>query len=221
MGSKIYRPATVAGARRSFAFAHWPSPWLLRGAAALFAGLVVTLVAASPSAADPASDAWMACTGPDLVLPLTVSIGPGVDARVVRAALAEWNALRPGAFVEVSGAATVSVVSSTRTWVDMPCGKTTSTVYAGSDVNLSYWMAHELGHSLRLADHVPVGSNPAGYRNPRFCPDSGYVGIMSYCTPRAQWWGEDDRRMMREAFPVTLPPEFEPRYRSFAGGLAR
>lgn len=137
-------------------------------------------------------------------LPLTVRIEPGVDATMVRAAMAEWNRFYGGVFVETAGAATVTVRPSVQTWVDMPCDKNTSVVYAGTDVDLSYWMTHELGHTLGFADHIPAEQDPTGYINPGRCPPDGYEGIMSYCIPRSTWFGLDDYRMMRATFPRPL-----------------
>lgn len=218
MVPNIYRPVPGGRSWRSVALA---ATRLLLPLAALVVVAGAILARPPEAEADPAAD-WFACTGPDLQLPLGVSIGAGVDAAVVRAAMAEWNAVRPGTFVEASSNADVEVVASARTWVKMPCGTTKSTVYVGNDVNLSYWMAHELGHTLRLADHIPATQNTSGYINPKICP-AGYVGVMSYCTPRSGWWGAGDVAMLDAAFPlkVTIPEGFEPNYRSVVPGVAR
>ena len=146
----------------------------------------------------------MACSRPALSWPRTVIIRPDApNQQAWRNALAEWNAQGSRVrFVEVAqnSEADVYIVSSYqwsdgRTWVRMPCGRTDSVVYAGTDVDLGYWAAHEMGHTLGLADHITHAQNPAGWINPKYCP-AGYDGIMSYCTPRYRWWGANDRTML-------------------------
>lgn len=147
----------------------------------------------------------MACSRPALSWPRTVAIAPDApNTNAWRSALAEWN--RQGAvvrFQEVSYGteADVYVLSSYQwsngqTWVNMPCGRTDSVVYAGTDVDLNYWATHEVGHTLGLADHITHSDNPSRYINPKYCPE-GYSGVMSYCTPRWAWWGTLDRYMLR------------------------
>ncbi len=150
-----------------------------------------------------------------LTLPLTVQIESGVDAEMVRAAMAYWNEWYGAVFVETVGPATVTIRPSTQTWVDMPCGKATSIVYAGTDVDLSYWMAHELGHTLGFADHIQAEQDSTGYINPGTCPDYGYGGIMSYCSDSSKWFGLDDYQTMNEIFPRGL------NYKQFVIGLVR
>ena len=132
-------------------------------------------------------------------LPLSIrNEVPGAAGAAVWSAIEEWNSFRPGTFAPTSGPATVVVKTGARTWVDMPCGKTTSTFYVAGDVNTAYWAAHELGHTLGFADHIPMTSSAAGYINPGRCgPGSGssYAGIMSYCTPRSGWWSAMDGHM--------------------------
>jgi len=146
-----------------------------------------------------------ACSHPVLSVPRTVTIRSDVpNPQAWRNAIATWNAQGSGMrFVEVDSAASMAdvyIISSARysngsTWVRMPCGRTDSVVYAGTDVDLDYWAAHELGHTVGLADHITHGTDPSRYINPKYCPE-GYSGVMSYCTPRWQWWGPDDRYML-------------------------
>ena len=96
----------------------------------------------------------------------------------------------------------VTIVADGVTWVEMPCASNKSVVHVGNDVDLNYWMAHELGHTLGLADHIRSFDDPSIYVNPGRCPDDGYVGIMSYCTPRALWFGPQDVQMMQAVWPA-------------------
>ncbi|MGK2964490.1 MAG: hypothetical protein ACSLFM_02675 [Tepidiformaceae bacterium] len=136
-------------------------------------------------------------------LPLTVHIDEGVDATIVRSAIAEWNAFWPGTFVETTGSGVVTVSlhdASNRTYASLPCmGSDTTTIFAGTDVDLNYWMTHELGHALGFADQL-------------VCDDTtAYRGVMSYCTPREDWFGRQDRWLMMRHFG----------YRVIAAGAAR
>ena len=122
---------------------------------------------------------------------------------LVLAACARWNALRPGLFLVVDEpAAPVHVVRGPRTWVLMPVASAESVVHWGGEVP-DDWMAHELGHTLGLGDHVWEGFDASGYRNPRVDrPDDPgrYHGVMSYLDPMSEWFGGDDRRMLAEHF---------------------
>lgn len=82
--------------------------------------------------------------------------------------------------------------SNGKTWVRMPCGRTDSIIYSGS--NTSYWGPHEVMHTLALADHIAPNHNPAAFVNPKPCGPS-YVGVMSYCAPTSSWWGQHDDYM--------------------------
>jgi len=139
----------------------------------------------------------MACSRPVLPMPRTVVIRPGAaNPQAWRNAMAEVNYQSNGhvRFVEVGQdyEADVYILPSATTWVAMPCGRIESEVYAGTDVDLNYWASHELMHTLGLADHITHSQDPSRYINPKFCPDSPYQGVMSYCTPRSQWWGAND-----------------------------
>lgn len=120
------------------------------------------------------------------------------------AAIACWNALRPGTFELVPALdgfeAEVAVVSTvTRTFVDFTTAWPLAVVYCGAD--LDFWLPHELGHALGLADHVLPGMNTTGYVRPVEASEA-YRGVMSYQASREQWFGPDDVRMMREVFPL-------------------
>lgn len=129
-------------------------------------------------------------------------------------AIAEWNALRSGLFVMSDDPnAEVKVVTAPgRTWVQMPLNSPQSTVYVGNDVIISYWLAHELGHTLNLADHIFPDTDPTGYINPQSTED-GYRGVMSYAAMRSQWFGDDDVKMLIEVFPL--------RFKTTAIGVTR
>ncbi|OAI41142.1 hypothetical protein AYO38_04470 [bacterium SCGC AG-212-C10] len=144
---------------------------------------------------------YMACAVANAHFPVRVAIATTVDPRPWRAAFAEWNSHYPGTFLEVSAdePSDATIQPSARTWVQMPCGSTKPTVYAGTDTNLDYWAAHELGHVLGLRDWIQSSVSTKGYMNPGSCPSS-YRGIMSYCSPRTEWWGDGDDAMMRGAF---------------------
>ena len=147
---------------------------------------------------------YVAC-GSGLTLPRTVRIADGVDKAVVRSGFSEWNNTYGTVFIEVAGVADVDVVPSQTTWVQMPCSNSHAVIHVGGDVDLHYWMAHEFGHALGLADHIRSYDDTAIYVNPGFCPEDGYVGIMSYCTPRELWFGPGDMTMMKELFPRPRP----------------
>ena len=137
----------------------------------------------------------MACSRPELPMPRTVVIRPGAaNPQAWRVAMIEINIQSGGRiqFVEVGQnyEADVYILPSSTTWVAMPCGRIESEIYAGADVNLNYWASHELMHTLGLADHIAPGMSPSYYINPGYCGE--YVGVMSYCTPKSQWWGVDD-----------------------------
>lgn len=135
------------------------------------------------------------CPGRLVVLPRTVAFAPGVDPAPWRAAMAEWDALRPRTFVEVGVAPDVLIVDSRGrgTWVDWRCDDPVAVVHADAGDDLGHWAAHELAHALGWADHLSAREWPLRERwgNPGYCPGE-YAGIMSYCTPRAEWWGADD-----------------------------
>lgn len=84
--------------------------------------------------------------------------------------------------------------STGETWVANPCGRIRSEIFVGNDVNQDYWAAHEIMHTLGMADHISSRVDPSRYHNPGTCP-SDYEGVMSYCTPRSLWWGPDDDYM--------------------------
>ena len=188
-------------------------------------GFVLVTVTAGAAGSDglQAADAdhhWMACNA-SVTLPRTVSIGAAVDITLVRSAIAEWDAVFGEVFVEVvvevfievPGAqpvpADIELVQDSATWVEMPCRATHSVVHLGGQTNLSYWLTHELGHTLGLADHIRPIDDAARYVNPGHCPEDGYDGVMSYCTPRERWFGAEDRRMMRALFPRLAGPNAE------------
>lgn len=152
----------------------------------------------------------MACSRPVLTMPRTYQIDPwlnSTDAQIYRDAFAEVQSHSGGyiSFVEVpfygSYNADIEVLSSWYwstgyTWVQMPCGATThSNIFVADDVSQPYWAAHEIMHTLSLADHITHSVNPANYINPAYCDDDSnpYVGVMSYCSSRYQWWGAGDQ----------------------------
>jgi len=121
----------------------------------------------------------------------------------VEVAIAEWNACRSGLFVMVDdpNVAEVKVITMPgRTWVQMPLTSPQSIVYVGNDIQ--GLMAHELGHTLNLADHIFPDMDTTGYINPQSTED-GYRGVMSYAATREQWFGNDDVTMLIDVFPLT------------------
>ena len=169
------------------------------GLVALLAGLAI-VVGTGKGTASAADPHYVGC-GSGITLPRTVSIGPGVDATLVRSAMAEWNQTFGTVFVEAPTGGDVSIIADSVTWVEMPCASTKSVIHVGTDVDLNYWMAHALGHTLGLADHIRSFDDPSRYINPGLCPNDGYVGIMSYCTPRELWFGPQDVQMMDTLWP--------------------
>lgn len=150
----------------------------------------------------------MACSRPALPMPRTVVIRPGVNAAPWRTAMNEWNAAGAATvgsarlrFVEVGQTyeADVYILPSPtgRTWVDTPCGRIESVVYAGTDVDLYAWATHELGHTLGLADYIHDGQSPAGYISPGYCPSGDYECVMSYCYPYRHTFSADDYNTLR------------------------
>jgi hypothetical protein len=123
-------------------------------------------------------------------------------------AIAEWDACRSGLFVLTDDPnAEVQVVPTDgRTWVLLPLTSPKSTVYVGSDVGDAsypyYWLAHELGHTLNLVDHVFPNTDRTGYISTTQSTEDGYRGVMSYASTRDQWLGVEDFAMLREVFPL-------------------
>jgi hypothetical protein len=147
-----------------------------------------------------------ACETRGLTLPRTVRVGPGVDRELVVSAMGEWNTFYGAVFVEASPnkAADITVEAANATWVTIPCKGTAAVVHVGPDRypgELDYWMTHEFGHTLGFSDHIRSFDDPSRYFNPGYCPDDGYDGIMSYCTPRERWFGPDDLALMQRLFP--------------------
>lgn len=154
-------------------------------------------------AANAAGPAQKACSHPVMIMPRTFSIMPGTpQAAAYRAGFAEVASHSGGRvrFQELPYGSEVdtyvlpsATYSTGRTWVRMPCyGDTSSIIYSGTDVSADYWAAHEIMHTLAIADYIQDGADATGYINPGRCPSSGYVGVVSYCAVRSQWWGTDD-----------------------------
>lgn len=141
------------------------------------------------------ADHDMACGySPDAWWPRPVWISPSLNSAPWQLGMAGWNNLGGNEFLQTfdSNAAPTWIVPSPngRTWVWVNCSGVESVVYAGTDVDLSQWASHELGHVWDHADHIQSWVNPAGYVNPKYCngPNaSPYQGIMSYCSPRNQF----------------------------------
>ncbi len=83
---------------------------------------------------------------------------------------------------------------------------TTCTIDVTNPLSLSSGQ-HELGHTLGYADHVTdynIATYPAGL-NPRVCDNphsplySQYKGVMSYCTIPKDWFGRDDKNLLKKA----------------------
>lgn len=125
---------------------------------------------------------------------------------LVLAACARWNAIRPGLFLVVDEpAAPVHVVRGPRTWVLMPVASAESVVHWAGEAP-DEWMAHELGHTLGLGDHVWEGFDASRYLHAQedvVGDPHRYRGVMSYLDPMAGWFGEDDRAMVAAHFPPT------------------
>lgn len=136
-------------------------------------------------------------------LPRRVRATPELHA-ATEAAIAKWNAIRPGTFelAPWHAPAAVDVVPSmTRTWVSFVEPWPRAVVLCGPD--LADWLPHEMGHALGLADHVPPEMVEPGHVNPVIADDSNpYWGVMRYWTRLDQWFGPDDVAMMREVFPL-------------------
>jgi hypothetical protein len=177
-------------------------PIVVRGIAAVLVLLAAT-VASTHDVPVPTRH-FLAC-GAGITLPRTVTVMPGADGSAVRASMAEWNRFYGNVFVEVPTGGDVQVIADRTTWVEMPCEGGHSVVHMGIDVSMAYWLTHELGHTLGLADHIRSSDDASRYINPGFCPGDGYEGVMSYCTPRARWFGPDDVEMMRTVFPRPGP----------------
>ena len=136
-------------------------------------------------------------------LPRRVYVEERTLRLLVEDACARWNAIHPGLFLLVDEpAAPVHVVRGERTWVLMPVNTAESIVHWGGEMP-GYWMAHELGHTLGLGDHVWAGLEGSGYRNPQVdaaTDPARYRGVMSYLDPPDGWFGPDDVRMLRDHF---------------------
>lgn len=138
-------------------------------------------------------------------LPRRVYCEEPVLRALVEEAIGRWNAIAPGLFLLVDEpAAPVHVVRGERTWVLMPVNTAESIVHWGGEMP-GYWMAHELGHTLGLGDHVWPNFDTGGrtYIGAQVDEpgDTGrYRGVMSYLDEHAVWFGQDDRRMLAEHF---------------------
>ena len=149
-------------------------------------------------------------------LPLSVSVDPnlegsGVTSADVMAAFARWNeaagfdvfTVHRGPWRDADVLLTNNGYSTT--WVNTACnpnfnqrGSNRAVVFLGNSeakTNL-YWLTHELGHALGLADHT---NNPIPQHiNPGSC--ASYQGVMSYCTSEQNWLTRlsDDFEMLAE-----------------------
>ena len=136
-------------------------------------------------------------------LPRRVYVEVGSLRPLVAAACERWNAIRPGLFLVVDEpAAPVHVVLGPRTWVLMPLASAESVVH-WSGVEDPRWMAHELGHTLGLGDHVWPGRDLTGYQSAQVdeaADETRYRGVMSYLDSMTAWFGDDDRRMVNHHF---------------------
>ena len=127
---------------------------------------------------------------------------------LVLPAIDKWNGLRAGLFVAVTDQdAEVRVEWGAQTWVEMPIASSRSVLHWGETrADRDYWMAHEIGHTLGLGDHVWVGiPNFDKYVNPQVdsIDDGGrYRGVMSYLSPPEEWFGPDDIGGLRRFFPL-------------------
>lgn len=78
------------------------------------------------------------------------------------------------------GSPDVVVTTDTQTWVWTDCNQF-SVYFLGTSHSRDFkihWMLHEFGHTLKFADHILPGTNPAGYVNPG--GQNGYNGLMNY-----------------------------------------
>lgn len=128
---------------------------------------------------------------------------PDPTREIIADAIVAWNTIYPCFTTVLTPDADVTFQFAERTWVKMP--STTdpkSVVYLGQDVSLTYWLEHELGHTLGLADHIRDGSSPTGYINPALCPSNPYAGVMSYCSSRENWLTREDQLMLKRLFPL-------------------
>ena len=128
---------------------------------------------------------------------------------LVKSSIDKWNSLRPGLF-EMSddpNSPVVVMLTDGRTWVSMPVSDNKATLYIGPDVDIEYWMPHELGHALGLADHVYPNQDLTGYVNPKFTTD-GYRGVMAYGVPPVEWFGSADSAMLHLTYPMPVRAYF-------------
>lgn len=169
----------------------------------LFA-LTMALAAAWPSSAlaNEPTIAHKACSHPVLPMPRTFSIHPGTpQASAIRAGFATV-ARESGyrvRFQELPYGAEVDsyVLPSSTYWigetkVDIPCGRIESVFYVGTDADMSVWAPHEIMHTIGFPDYIEDWRDGYWFTNPGRCPSSGYVGSLSYCASRSQWWSADD-----------------------------
>lgn len=115
----------------------------------------------------------------------------------IDAAADVWNRLAGRTILTpVNDGGQIAVVPSDVTWVqaDYTGGPWTSCTIHLADSEPARTVAHEVGHCLGLADHIPA---PDGRQhvNPGGC--DGYRGLMSYCTYGVAY--DDDIRAVAEA----------------------
>lgn len=146
-------------------------------------------------------------------LPVTVWVDPNDKLLWLETAIAcePWNDMRPcfNIVSERSGAF-VEIIWGTSTWVDMPReDRMHSIVHVDRTWNqqlIRFWLPHELGHTINLADHVYPGTDISKYTNAAYCKyndPNDYHGIMSYCYI-LDGFKEDDRQMMQKHWPTKL-----------------
>lgn len=132
-------------------------------------------------------------------LPRRVYVPDAELRAIVAEAAARWNAMRPGLFsLTLDPSAEVQVLGGgERTWVLMPLASPESILHWAGELPAE-WMAHELGHTLGLADHV-LSLGP-GYHNPRHAEADAYRGVM--CNWSTFAFSADDMDMLAEHFPL-------------------
>lgn len=154
------------------------------------------------------------CSEIPVVLPQYVTIEQGIDPAPWIAAMAEWNQRRTNTFVLSENGNVRIRREGPQTWVNYCGSPRNPVIYVAGEVDYRYWAAHELAHTLGWADHLRVGDSRQGYANPGSCPEDNYWGIVSYCSPRSEWWSPGDIAAL-----WAIPHRDTMNYKIFIGGL--
>jgi hypothetical protein len=167
--------------------------------------MIALAAVAVGSAREEARADHMACSRPALPMPRTVSIHPdtpGIESwREGMATIERASDGRVDFLEQPYGSEThvyilpSATYSDGATWVQMPCGRIESEVYAGTEPGVERFATHEMMHTLGFADHVYSWTALTQYVNAVKCAASPYRGVMSYCSMFTDAWGGDDLRL--------------------------